>query len=315
MADNPLVTIVLQTYNRRKMVETALESAKNQTYKNIEILIGDNHSEDETEEYCTREAKKDNRIKYFRHKENIGMVGNANFLLDRVSGDFFIFLNDDDWLDLDYVEKCVDFIKNKPDYSMVCPSTKLFPHNYFDFSKKIGKTCKIAKLDSDTIYKRLKPYLRYQDFLEMSSGCFRTSILREIKRTEGQYIIDRYNEDIILIMKFLATGKCKMLADTHLNKRDGGFSRNLKTTHEVYKTAGITDRNLTRRRCQIFSDAIQNDKYFSSILSEDEITKLHNRVFRSLQWFYCQGIFTNRKYLNKLWGTLHLLFHIRFYRL
>ena len=68
MDNKPLVTIILQTYNRRNTLETALNSATGQTYGNIEILIGDNCSEDGTEEYCRQETAKDSRIKYFRHK-------------------------------------------------------------------------------------------------------------------------------------------------------------------------------------------------------------------------------------------------------
>ncbi len=311
----PLVTIVLQTYNRQNLLETALNSAKNQTYKNIEILIGDNCSEDNTEEYCLKEAEKDLRIRYFRHKENIGMVNNANFLLDRINGEYFIFLNDDDWLDENYVEKSVKFIHNRKNYSMVCPSTVLYPPNYMDFSKKIGKICKIAKLNSNSVFKRLKEYLINQDSIEMSSGCFRTSVLRDIKDEEGQYIIDRYNEDIVLIMKFLAKGKCKVLPDTHLNKRDGGFSRNLNTTKEVYTVRGINAQNIARRRCQIFSNAIKNDNYFKSLFSAKQLQNLSERIYDTLCWNYCQGKYLNKIYLMKIIRCIKFLFKYRLYKI
>ena len=131
------------------------------------------------------------------------MVGNANFLSERAAGKYTIYLNDDDWLDNDYVEKCVEFLENNPDYSMVSPSSILYPYNYFDFAKKIGKKCKVVKLDNNSIHNRLKTYLKNQDKIEMATGCFRTSILEDIKNVEGQYIIDRYNEDIIFFMKLL----------------------------------------------------------------------------------------------------------------
>lgn len=315
MKDKPLVSIILQTYNRIDFLRKSLESAVNQTYDNIEIILGDNHSEDGTEEFCLEQAAKDSRIRYFRHSENIGMTANANFLCDRVNGEYTIFLNDDDWLDLDYVEKCVEFFDGKPEYSLVTPSTILYPSNYIDYSKKIGKKCVVLKLDCRSVYKRLKTYLRNQDISEMATGCFRTSVLKDIKNTEGQYIIDRYNEDIIFYMKFLTAGKCKVLTNTHLNKRNGGFSKDLKTSDSVYTTAGITNRNLPRRRCQIFSEAIITDKYFKTLLSEKDLNKLYKRLRNSLEWFYCQGKFINVRYLHYLNGTLHLLYHYRFYKL
>lgn len=314
MADNPLVTIVLQTYNRRKMLEDALESAINQTYKNIEILIGDNCSEDDTEQYCVDMTKNDSRIKYFRHKENIGMVGNANFLLDRISGEYFIFLNDDDWLDLDYVEKSIEFIKDKPEYSMVCPSTMLYSKRFEKSGNERGRKCKTARLNGDTVLDRLKEYIKHQDSLEMSSGCFRTSILREIKEAEGQYIVDRYNEDIVLIMKFLVKGKCKMLSKTHMNKRDGGYSRDLTTFHMVYKEIDVTEKTLTKKRCIIFSEAISNDKYFTNVLGEEGAKKLARQIYLSLESFYCVGRFSIKKIIINIFSTLKLICRYNMYR-
>ena len=55
------------------------------------------------------------------------------------------FSNQTTYNDNDYVEKCVEFLENNSDYSMVSPSSILYPYNYFDFAKKIGKKCKVVK--------------------------------------------------------------------------------------------------------------------------------------------------------------------------
>lgn len=310
MTSEPLVTIVLQTYNRRQMLEDALNSAREQTYKNIEILIGDNHSEGGTEEFCTEQAKLDSRIKYFRHPENIGMVGNANFLLDRVEGEYFIFLNDDDWLDLDYVEKSIMFIHGKDDYSMVCPSTVLYKDRE-NTSKTKKQKCKIVRLNNSEPLKRLREYIRYQDLIEMSTGCFRSSILKDIKKAEGQYLIDRYNEDIVLEMKFLAAGKCKMLANTHLNKRDGGYSRDLSSVNMVYTAKGITMNNILKKRREIFTNAVKNDKYFSFVLGEKNAKILSKKLYNALSFDYKLGIYSLIILWYRILATIVL---IRYYK-
>ena len=184
-----------------------------------------------------------------------------------------------------------------------------------DATQKIGKTCKVLKLDDKSIHKRLKNFLINQDCSGTATGCFKTSVLKNIKAAEGQYIIDRYNEDMIFYMKYLVAGKCKVLTNTHLNKRDGGFSKDLKTSDNVYTTAGITNRNLPRRRCQIFSEAILSDKFFGTILSDKERNKLYSKLRNSLEWYYCQGIFRNKKYFHHMEGTLHLLFNFRLYKI
>ena len=160
---DPLVTIIIQTFHRKNLLTFALSSAINQTYRNIEILIGDNCSQDGTDIYCEQEAQKDSRIKYFRHSQNIGMVGNANFLCDRVNGEYVVFLNDDDWLDVDYVEKCIAFFSENPSYSLVTPSTVLYPENCSNLSATGGELCKIIKLDSNNVHSRLITYLKNQD--------------------------------------------------------------------------------------------------------------------------------------------------------
>ena len=306
MPKQPLVSIVLQTFNRRRMLEDALGSARGQTYKNIEILIGDNCSEDGTESFCREQEKFDSRIKYYRHSENIGMVGNANFLLDKVTGEYFIFLNDDDWLDLDYVEKCVNYICDKPDYSMVCPSTILYQNRYSDEKTTSEKICIKTRLNSEDVLKRLTNYLINQDELEMSSGCFRTSVLRQIKKFEGQYIRDRYNEDIILEMKFLAAGKCKMLDSTHMNKREDGHSKDLNSTNSVYNANRINLKNVTHKRCKIFAKAVMRDKYFKSVLGNIRCKRLAAQIYFILAMHYSRGIFKPLKIYYRTKGFLNL---------
>ena len=64
----PLITVIITTYNRVNLLEKAILSVINQTYKNLEIIISDNHSEDGTEELCEKYAKTDSRIIYYRQE-------------------------------------------------------------------------------------------------------------------------------------------------------------------------------------------------------------------------------------------------------
>lgn len=102
----PLITIAIPTYNRAdSYLSQTLESAVNQTYRNIEILISDNCSTDNTESVV--KSFNDPRICYFRQKENIKANENFNFLLKEARGDYFLLLHDDDLIDSDFVETCI----------------------------------------------------------------------------------------------------------------------------------------------------------------------------------------------------------------
>ena len=79
---NPLVTIGIPTYNRADgYLKEAIESVINQTYSNLEIIISDNCSSDDTG--LVVKSFKDQRIHYYRHDENIGANNNFNFCLKK----------------------------------------------------------------------------------------------------------------------------------------------------------------------------------------------------------------------------------------
>ena len=115
-------------------------------------------------------------------------------------------------------------------------------------------------------------------------------------------------------MKFIAAGKCKMLSQTHINKREGGFSRDLTSCEKVYTIQGVTMKNLAQKRCEIFSDAIANDKYFSVVLGEDGAKKLSKQIYTALQNNYLVGIFRFKKVYHRLRFSLIILLHNRLYR-
>jgi glycosyltransferase involved in cell wall biosynthesis len=102
----PLVTIAIPTYNRAdRYLGQALESALNQTYQNIEIIVSDNCSTDNTEHLV--KAFKDSRIRYFKQPRNIGADPNWNFCLRQARGVYFLLLQDDELIDNDFVAVCM----------------------------------------------------------------------------------------------------------------------------------------------------------------------------------------------------------------
>ncbi|HRV93085.1 MAG TPA: glycosyltransferase family 2 protein [Anaerolineae bacterium] len=102
----PLVSIGIPTYNRADgYLKQALQSAVDQTYPHLEIIIADNCSTDDTEGVVT--SFKDPRINYFKHAQNIGAANNFNFCLDQAQGAYFLMLHDDDLIDPDFVTVCM----------------------------------------------------------------------------------------------------------------------------------------------------------------------------------------------------------------
>ncbi len=106
------VSIIIPTYNRAYIIEKSLEYVLNQDYQDLEIIISDNCSTDNTYDVVAKYLK-DERVRYFKNSENLGLVGNYNISLkEYASGDFVMFVPDDDiLLNKDYVSKAVKYIK------------------------------------------------------------------------------------------------------------------------------------------------------------------------------------------------------------
>ena len=115
-----LVSIIIPTFNRPKYFQIALESALNQTYKNFEIFITDNSTNDDTEILIQDYLKKFSNIKYFRHK-NFTASDNWNFARNYNNPDakFVNWLLDDDIFYARKLEIMVAIMEENPDCSIV----------------------------------------------------------------------------------------------------------------------------------------------------------------------------------------------------
>jgi glycosyltransferase involved in cell wall biosynthesis len=120
---NPRVSICIPTYNRADMVGLAIESALNQSYRDIEVVIVDNASTDSIEEVVS--SYDDPRLRFIRNSENLGLFGNFNRCIELSRGDIIHILHSDDYIDEKFTETCVRFFNNHPNVSMTFTSAQI----------------------------------------------------------------------------------------------------------------------------------------------------------------------------------------------
>jgi glycosyltransferase involved in cell wall biosynthesis len=106
----PLVSIVIPTFDRPDYLKEAVASALAQTYRNIEVLVGDNGETGLGGELAVV-ARGDRRFKYRQNAHNLGMSGNFNALADAAAGDFLVAIGDDDRLLPEFVSSLVGAMK------------------------------------------------------------------------------------------------------------------------------------------------------------------------------------------------------------
>lgn len=113
-SDNPLVSVVLCTYNAERFIRPTLRSVLNQTYENLEVLVLDNDSDDKTVNVVS--SFDDDRVRLFEMDENLGPYQGLNYLIKRADGAYVAVQDHDDIWHERKTEFQVEFLEAHPEY-------------------------------------------------------------------------------------------------------------------------------------------------------------------------------------------------------
>lgn len=113
------ISILIPAYNVEKYLPTCLDSVLGQTYQDLQVVIIDDGSKDCTLEVCKNYSKKDDRVEYYT-QENKGVAETRNHLLSKVKGEYVLFVDADDWIELDMVEYLVSLATENSAEMVMC---------------------------------------------------------------------------------------------------------------------------------------------------------------------------------------------------
>lgn len=114
--NNKKVSIIVPVYNASSHISICIDSILKQTYKNLEIILVNDGSTDDTLEKLNKYAQKHSQIKVYS-KKNGGVASTRNYGLSKADGYYIMFMDNDDYIDKDYVEKMVSF--DDDDYDII----------------------------------------------------------------------------------------------------------------------------------------------------------------------------------------------------
>ncbi|MDT3778012.1 glycosyltransferase family 2 protein [Nitrospira sp. MA-1] len=172
--EKPLVTIAIPTYNRADTyLKHTLQSAKDQSYQNVEIIVSDNCSIDQTEKVV--KEFDDPRIRYVKHSQNIGHYNNFKFCIEQARGDYFLLLQDDDLIDEDFVDVCLETINYSfMDIGVIRTGTRYIGPD----GQQIGEWLNtVGGLSTEEFF---LAYLSFETGIYLCSTLLNTKRLREI---------------------------------------------------------------------------------------------------------------------------------------
>ncbi|WP_201529335.1 glycosyltransferase family 2 protein [Psychrobacter frigidicola] len=105
--EEPLISIIVPVYNVELYIDACLDSIKQQTYKNIEIIVVEDCSTDSSMQVLQFHLK-DERVKLIQHERNSGLSAARNTGIEAATGEYMMFVDSDDIIDLNLVESCVN---------------------------------------------------------------------------------------------------------------------------------------------------------------------------------------------------------------
>ncbi len=127
MSEKPLVSVCIPAYNNEDYIVETIECILNQSYKNIELIVVDDNSKDNT--YQVVENVNDKRIKLYKNERNLGMAGNWNRCLELCSGKYIKLICADDLIHKRLIEKEVLIMEKYPNVNLVQSDTQFVDLN------------------------------------------------------------------------------------------------------------------------------------------------------------------------------------------
>lgn len=214
-----LVSIIIPVYNAEQYLEYSIDSALKQTYSNIEVILIDDGSVDNSNNICLEFCAKDSRVKYF-YQKNSGVSVARNHGLEQAQGDWICFLDADDWMELNQIKHLLNLAQK---YSVeivqgaLCHSTlpkrKDFNQNGFLF-----ENIEIIKmLLSPFQYSKVEK-VKEANLLNSTQGCYGKLFARNLlKRHNIKFPLStRLGEDMLFYYNCLLNVRNVVILDEQL---------------------------------------------------------------------------------------------------
>lgn len=248
---NNLISVVVTCYNHEKYIEQCLRSIYNQTYRNIELIVLDDGSTDNSNEIIQEVLKDSPFVTKFESHENVGVVKNRNMGLSLINGDYLLFVDSDNYLDMDYIEQL---------YSKLIETNADIAY------------CDLFNPEKEEFYLKSREF-DLTDFLNASfiDNC---SLIRRNSIGNARYdenLNRKKLEDYDFLLNLIIDNGAKAV-----------YQPNTKLNYRVFETGSISLRNSVKYHYEIYLEILE--KYLDKVPHEvykavcDNLMTLEDRL-------------------------------------
>lgn len=206
----PAISIGLPVYNGARHLPRALDSLLGQTFRDVELIISDNASTDDTERICDDIRRQDSRVRYFRQPRNIGAPRNWNFVVTEARGRFFKWASANDYCAPTLLSQCFDVLTQHPAV-VLCYSRTILVDDSGDTIRSYDRDFSVLDDRPSERYGRIRHSLALNN---AQMGLIRLDVLRRT-RLEGTYP----GSDLVLMAELALLGRFWLLDDTLFSRR------------------------------------------------------------------------------------------------
>lgn len=222
------VSIGMPVYNGEKKLKKALDSLLNQTFKDFELIISDNASNDLTESICREYLSKDRRIKYIRQKINQGAVYNFYFVLSNAQSEYFMWAAHDDFWYPTFIEKNLNLLFSDSTCVLSISKVNIINNDFID-SYSLG-TYPI----SGKYIHRIRKYLNNPGYNSRFYGIIRTKNIVESFTSK-----DFLAADWFIMTRLLKHGNFGEVNEVLMERSSDGASKSLINLYKIYNITGV----------------------------------------------------------------------------
>ncbi|WP_027097181.1 glycosyltransferase family 2 protein [Clostridium paraputrificum] len=261
--NKPIVSIIMPVYNTEKFIEEAIKSVINQKYRNIELICVNDKTPDRAIEICKNYQKKYSNIKIIENEENMGLEFTRNRGMEEMTGKYVMFLDSDDTIDDNMVEKMVNIAEKNESQVVLSAYSMIIDGNDKPVLANISD---MECLNISDFSKLLLDKLEWRILCCVGSKLYRADVIKKNHlRFDRKY---KYNEDGGFILSFL-------LLCNKVSYIDEPFYK-----YQIRKSGSI----MSSYRPEVFSSIIKVNELLRRIF-------INNGIYNTKQELYYRKLF------------------------